>query len=154
MKCKSLSHVWFFVTPPYMGILQAKILEWVAVPSRGSFLPRDQTEVSCIAGRFFTSWATKEAFGIMKKTNLNDFPLKKNKKTISEKIHGLKYLWVSLGCEESDTTERLHFHFSLSCTGEGNGSPLQYSCPENPRDGSLVGCCVWGRTELDTTDVT
>ena len=39
------------------------------------------------------------------------------------------------GREESDTTERLHFHFSLSCTGEGNGNPLQYSCLENPMDG-------------------
>ena len=58
------------------------------------------------------------------------------------------------GCEESDTTERLHFHFSLSCIGEGNGNPLQCSCLENPRDGSLVGCRLWGRTESDTTDVT
>ena len=39
------------------------------------------------------------------------------------------------GHEESDTTEQLHFHFSLSCIGEGNGSPLQCSCLENPRDG-------------------
>ena len=52
------------------------------------------------------------------------------------KSHG----WRSLvGCspwgyEESDTTERLHFHFSLSCIGEGNGNPLQCSCLENPRD--------------------
>ena len=38
------------------------------------------------------------------------------------------------GCEESDTTERLHFHFSLSRIGEGNGNPLQCSCLENPRD--------------------
>ena len=38
------------------------------------------------------------------------------------------------GLEESDTTERLHFHFSLSCIGEGNGNPLQCSCLENPRD--------------------
>ena len=38
------------------------------------------------------------------------------------------------GRQESDTTERLHFHFSLSCTGEGNGDPLQYSCLENPGD--------------------
>ena len=45
------------------GILQARILEWVAFPfSRGSSQPRDQTQVSCIAGRFFTSWATREAF--------------------------------------------------------------------------------------------
>ena len=36
---------------------------------------------------------------------------------------------------ESDTTERLHFHFSLSCIGERNGNPLQCSCLENPRDG-------------------
>ena len=39
------------------------------------------------------------------------------------------------GREESDTTERLHFHFSLLCTGEGNGNPLQCPCLENPRDG-------------------
>ena len=38
------------------------------------------------------------------------------------------------GHEESDMTERLHFHFSLLCTGEGNGNPLQCSCLENPRD--------------------
>ena len=44
------------------GILQAKILEWVAFPfSRGSPQSRNQTEISCIAGRFFTSWATREA---------------------------------------------------------------------------------------------
>ena len=51
-----------------------------------------------------------------------------------------------------DTTERLHFHFSLSCIGEGNGNPLQCSCLENPGGGSLVGCRLWGRTELDTTE--
>ena len=44
------------------GILQARILEWVTVPfSRGPSQPRDQTHVSCIAGRFLTSWATREA---------------------------------------------------------------------------------------------
>ena len=44
------------------GILQARILEWVAIPfSRGSSWPRDQTQVSCIAARFFTIWATREA---------------------------------------------------------------------------------------------
>ena len=40
----------------------------------------------------------------------------------------------SMGSLESDTTERVHFHFSLSCIGEGNGNPLQCSCLENPRD--------------------
>ena len=44
------------------GILQARILEWLAIPfSRESFQPRDQTQVSHIAGRFFISWATREA---------------------------------------------------------------------------------------------
>ena len=43
------------------------------------------------------------------------------------------------GLEELDTTERLHFHFSLSCIGEGNGNPLQCSCLENPRDGGAGG---------------
>ena len=44
------------------GILQARILEWVAFPfSRGSSQPRDRTQVSHIAGEFFTSWATREA---------------------------------------------------------------------------------------------
>ena len=52
------------------------------------------------------------------------------------KSHGWRRLvgWSPWGCKESDTTERLHFHFSLSCTGEGNGNPLRCSCLENPRD--------------------
>ena len=56
---------------------------------------------------------------------------------------------------ESDMTERLHFHFSLSCIGEGNGNPLQCSCLENPRDGGARWAAVYGgRTESDTTEVT
>ena len=48
--------------PLSTGILQARILEWVAMPSsRGSSQPRDQIQVSHIAGRFFTDWATREA---------------------------------------------------------------------------------------------
>ena len=48
------------------------------------------------------------------------------------------------GCEESDTTERLHFHFSLSCIGEGNGNPLQCSCLENLRDRGAWWAAVYG----------
>ena len=51
------------------------------------------------------------------------------------------------GHEDSDTTEWLHFHFSLSCTGEGNGNPLQYSCLENPRDGGAWWAAVYGFTQ-------
>ena len=48
------------------------------------------------------------------------------------------------GRTESDSTERLHFHFSLSCIGEGNGNPLQYSCLENPRDEGAWWAAVYG----------
>ena len=51
-------------------------------------------------------------------------------------------------------TERLHFDFSLSCIGEGNGNPLQCSCLENPRDGGAWWAAVYGVAESDTTDAT
>ena len=60
----------------------------------------------------------------------------------------------SMGRSESDTTERLHFHFSLSCIGKGNGNPLQCSCLENPRDRRAWWAAFSGRTESDTTEVT
>ena len=65
---------------------------------------------------------------------------------LPRKSHG----WRSLeGCSPwgrwgSDTTERLHFHFSLSCTREGNGNPLQCCCLENPRDGGAWWAAVYG----------
>ena len=59
------------------------------------------------------------------------------------------------GCSQwghggSDTTERLHFHFSLSCIGEGNGNPLQFSCLENPRDGGAWWAAVYGVAQSRT----
>ena len=65
------------------------------------------------------------------------------------KSHGQRSL---VGCspwglEKSDTTERLPFHFSLSCTGEGNGNPLQCSRLENPRDGGAWWAAVYGVTQ-------
>ena len=54
------------------------------------------------------------------------------------------------GCEELATTERLHFHFSLSCIGEGNGNPLKCSCLENPRDGGAWWAAVYGVTQSQT----
>ena len=62
-KWKSLSRVTLGDPLDYTvhGILQARILEWVTIPiSKGSSQPRDRTQVSCTAGRFFTSWATRE----------------------------------------------------------------------------------------------
>ena len=57
---------------------------------------------------------------------------------------------LSMGSLESDTTERLHFPFSLSCIGEGNGNPLHCSCLENPRDGGAWWAAVYGVTQIWT----
>ena len=71
---------------------------------------------------------------------------------LSGKSHGQRSLegcspW---GREESDTTERLPFHFSLSCIGEGNGNPLQCSCLENPRDRGAWWAAVYGVAQSRT----
>ena len=68
------------------------------------------------------------------------------------KAHGQRSL---VGCspwgrKQSDTTERLHFHFSLLCTGEGNGNPLQCSRLENPRDGGAWWAAVYGVAQSQT----
>ena len=68
------------------------------------------------------------------------------------KSHGQRSL---VGCspwgrKESETTERLHFHFSLSCIGERNGNPLQCSCLENPRDGGAWWAAVYGVAQSRT----
>ena len=56
----------------------------------------------------------------------------------------------SMGSLESDTTEWLHFPFSLSCIGEGNGNPLQGSCLRNPRDGGAWWAAVYGVAQSRT----
>ena len=68
------------------------------------------------------------------------------------KSHGRRSLvgYGPWGREESDTTERLHFHFSLSCVGGGNGNPLQCSCLENPRDGRPWWAAVYGVAQSRT----
>src|SRR5574338_171021 len=71
-------------------------------------------------------------------------------------LPGKSHGWRSLvGCSpwglwESDLTERLHFHFSHSCFGEGNGNPLQYSCLENPRDAGAWWAAVYGVAQSRT----
>ena len=64
-----------------------------------------------------------------------------------------EYWWAAVhGVAESDMTKRIHFHFSLSCIGEGNGNPLQCSCLENFRVGRAWWAAVHGvaksRTQL------
>ena len=142
------SHVWPFVTPgsSVHGILQAKILECIAMPSsKVSSQARDQTCISCIsciAGRFFTNESP-----FLQRRQWHPTPVH-----LPGKSHGQRSL---VGCSlwgryESDTTERLPFHFSLSCTGEGNGNPLQCSCLENPRDRGAWRASIYGVTQSRT----
>ena len=76
------------------------------------------------------------------------------------KSHGQRSLVGCSPCgrEDSDTTERLHFHFSLSCIGEGNGTPLQHSCLKNPKDRGAWWAAVHGvaksRTRLNDFTLT
>ena len=89
------------------------------------------------------------AFFIVELASIHDYRRRQWHPTpvlLPGKSHGRRSL---VGCspwgrEESDMTERLHFHFSLSCIGEGNGNPLQCSCLENPRDGGTWWASVCG----------
>ena len=134
------------------GIFRARILEWIAISfSSGSSRPRDQTRVSHIVDLFATAEEKREFLPILSCLTRSDpsyFHLELISRTnrrrqwhptpvlLPGKSHGQGSL---VGCSpwgryESDTTERLPFHFSLSCIGEGNGNPLQCSCLENLRD--------------------
>ena len=80
---------------------------------------------------------------------LQGVSLADNDRGKSLKVTGTSYgyyngsiLWIM--------TEQLHFHFSLSCTGEGNGNPLQCSCLENPRDGRAWWAAVYGVAQSQT----
>ena len=102
----------------------------------------------------------KRRFLLQRKAMTNlDSILKSRDITLPTKIRllpGKSYGWKGLvgcspwGCEESDTTEQLHFHFSLSYIGEGNGNPLQCSCLENPRDGGAWWAAVPGVAQSRT----
>ena len=69
-------------------------------------------------------------------------------------LPGKSHGWRSLvGCSpwgRENRTKRLHFHFSLSCIGEGNGNPLQCSCLENPGDGGVWWAAVFGVAQSQT----
>ena len=111
------------------GILQARTLEWVAIPfSRGSSRPRNQTWVSCIAGRFFTDWATRESCSF-----LNIRP----------------HVFTS---SDDFSIQWWNTYFLLYLFGEGNGNPLQYSCLENSMDGGAWWATVHGIAESDMTE--
>ena len=121
-------------------ILQARILEWIAIPfSRGSSWPRDCTQVSCIAGRFFTICVTEKAHANSKLLIypflplLLGFPGDSGLKTLPANAGDMG---LSLGLGRS--------------SGEGNGHPLQYSCLENSVDRGAWWATVHGVAKRQT----
>ena len=147
-----------------MGFSRQEYWSVLPHPSPGN-LPNPGIEppISCIAGGFFNLWATGEALTGVKASIKGCYIQKHVEKhsvgtkwigqfdrrrqwhptlvLLPGKFHG----WRSLvGCStwghrESNMTEWLHFHFSLSCIGEENGNPVQCSCLENPRTGEPGG---------------
>ena len=78
----------------------------------------------------------------------NDNPLQYS--CLEKPVDGGTWEAAVHGVAKSQTTERLHFHFSLSCIGEGNGNQLQCSCLENPRDGGAWWAAVYGVAQSRT----
>ena len=148
--------------------------------SMGSSWPRDWTWVSCIAGRFFTAkppgkpmfsstvcqFSTSESFNSSLATAYEgayQFHLNYQWHPTLVFLSGKSHGWRSLvGCrpwgrKESDMTEQLHFHFSLSTfmrwRKKWQLTPI-FLPGESQGQRSLVGCCLWGHTESDTTEAT
>ena len=145
------------------GVFQARVLEWVAISSsRGSSRSKDQTRtsyISCLGRQILSSKCSLiilTAFFPPLSLCLDRFWWRRQWYPTPVLLPGKSHGWRSLvGCspwgrEESDTTERFHFHFSLSCTEEGNVNSLQYSCLENPRDGGAWWAAVYGVTQSRT----
>ena len=111
------------------GIFQAGILEWAAISfSRGSSWPRDQIQVSCTAGGFFTIWATREALTLtLRNYEFYSFLSVKIFRGASQVVLAVKNLPANAG-----NIKRHGFDtWSGRSSGGGNGNPLQYSCLEN-----------------------
>ena len=150
------------------GIFQARILKRIATSYfRGSSWLRTWTHVSCVSymgGEFFTTSTAWEACNIhvqtcvyiCKYTHIYMYIRRRQRQPTPALLPGKSHGWRSLvgcspwGCSESDTTERLYFHFSLSCIGQGNGNTLQYSCLKNPRDGGAWWAAVYGVAQSRT----
>ena len=96
---------------------------------------------------------TPRTWSSWKISHPRDFPRRRQWQPTPVLLPGKSHGWRSLvGCGPwgRDMTERLHFHCSLLCIGEGNGNPLQCSCLENPRDGGTWWAAVYGVTQSRT----
>ena len=124
---------------PVFYLLGSGLMVWVGHRS----LPRNLYVYSCLGSLFVTHRSNDETHHLLL-GELSALHLPGNSYGQSSLVGCSPW-----GCEESDT-ERLHFHFSLSCIGEGNGNPLQHSCLENPRDGGACWAAIYGVSQSQT----
>ena len=124
------------------GIFQAKILEWVTISfSGGSFQPRDQAQVSCLADRLLTIWATGQSLRTHRSTPM----------WISSPFRSPQNAEQSSPCSTVGTCESSILDTGVCvCLGEGEGTPLQCSRLDNPTDGGAWGAAVHGVTKSRT----
>ena len=161
---------------PIPGILQARTLEWVAISFSNAWKwkvkVKTLSRVRLLATPGTAAYQAPLSMGFsgqeywsayhcllppIPRVYSNSCPLRRKQwqpipVLLPGKSHGQRSL---VGCGpwgrwESDTTERLHFHFSLSCIGEGNGSPLQCSCLENPRGEGAWWAAISGVAQSQT----
>ena len=156
-----MDYIYSLPGSPVHGILQARILEWVAIPfSRGSSWPRDPTRLSHIAGRFFTIWATRKApiriFIITLMIEMEK-AMAPHSSTLAWKIPrteepgGLQSMG-SLGVGHDWATSLSLFTF-MHWRRKWQPTPV-FLPGESQGRGSLVGCSLWGCTKSDTTEAT
>ena len=147
-------------------IFQKRVLEWVAIPfSGGSLWPRVQTQIACIAGRFFTIWVTREAKIIhvyAKFTEINF--LQSSEKAMAP--HSITLAWQIPWTEEPGRLQsmgslRVRHDWATSLSlftfmhWSRQWQPTPVFLPgESQGWGSLVGFHLWGCTESDTTGAT
>ena len=150
------------------GILQARILEWVSMSfSRGSSWSKNRTRVSCIAGRFFTNWTTREAlpFTYIPWLLMEDFYCRVASATEKAMApHSSTLAWKIPWTEEPGGLQsmgllRVRHDWATSLFTfmhwRRKWQPTPVLLPgESQGQGSLVGCHLWGRTESDTTEGT
>ena len=140
-----------------LGIFQARLLKWVAISfSRGSFIPRDQTQVCYIAGRFFTVWATGEACMSQKPHDSFFLCLIGRFMTLDKLLYLSKTCFINYNVNTiiiyNHKWENIYKPFSRVSYYY---KPTPVFLPGESRgQGSLVGCHLWGCTESDTTEAT
>ena len=128
---------------------------WLPVSTGSSFIYKFiflPSKPDCLISLFISMGGTREHSPFTSGNNFRRRQWQATPVLLPRKSHGRRSLvgYSPWGREESDTTERLHFHFSLSHTGEGNGNPLQCSCLENPRDGEAWWAAVYGVAQSRT----